>query len=115
MHTQHESQPGDGARPLTALQQQWLTHLQAAARQRQSTTEYARAHGLDPDAMHRWRAALKKRGVDVSGVAPSPLVRAQVVTAPAVTPALRIVLPSGIAIELPANAVSLSALVSALS
>jgi hypothetical protein len=115
MDRHHNAPSSDDPRPLTALQQQWLTHLQAAARQRQSTTEYARAHGLDPDAMHRWRAALKKRGVDVSGVVPSPLVRAQVVSAPAVAPALRIVLPSGVAIELPANAVSLSALVSALS
>lgn len=115
MRTQHEPKPNDGPRPLTALQHQWLTHLQNAARQRQSTTEYARAHGLDPDAMHRWRAALKKRGVDVGSVAPSPLVRAQVVSAPAVAPGLRIVLPTGVAIELPANAVSLSALVSALS
>lgn len=115
MRKPHDPQPHDGSLSLTPHQQHWLAHLQNAARQNQSATEYARAHGLDPDAMHRWRAVFKKRGMEVGGVPPSPLVRAQMVSVPTVAPALRIVLPTGIAIELPANAVSLSALVDALS
>lgn len=102
------------SRGLTARQQHWLDHLRAAAQQNRSIAEYARAQHLDPDAMHRWRAVLKKRGVDVAGGERSAFVRASVVPAAESAP-LRIVLRNGIVIEVPANAVPLASLVSALS
>lgn len=100
--------------PLTALQQQWLNHLRAAAQQKLSMTEYARSQQLDPGALYRWHAVLKKRGVAIGAASSGEFVRASVVPASAPVP-LRIVLRNGIVIEVPANALPLSSLVSALS
>lgn len=106
--TKRQSAP----RGLTALQQHWLDHLRAAVQQKRSIAEYAREHQLDPNTLHRWRGVLKKRGVNVAGGAAGEFVRATVMGA---APPVRIVLRSGIVIELPVNALPLASLVSALS
>jgi hypothetical protein len=109
-----------GARPLTRLQQQWLTHLQRAEAQQQSVAEYARANGLDADAMHRWRSQLKQRGVVVVSTQPASFVRAEVKSLPPVSmstnaPMLRVVLSNGIVLEVPHSAALLADVVRELS
>ena len=103
----------NGERKLTLLQQQWLTHIQKAAAQQQSVAEYARANGLDADAMHRWRSQLKQRGVVVGSTPSAAFVRAEVKASPPVSistnaPTLRVVLSNGIALEVSLSASSLA-------
>ena len=109
-----------GARPLTRLQQQWLTHFQRAEAQQQSVAEYARANGLDADAMHRWRSQLKQRGVVVGSTPSASFVRAEVKSLPPVSmstnaPMLRVVLSNGIVLEVPHSAALLADVVRELS
>jgi len=100
-------------RPLTRLQQQWLTHLQRAEARQQSVAEYARENGLDADAMHRWRSQLKQRGVVVASTQSANFVRAEVKSLPPVSlstnaPMLRVVLSNGIVLEVAHSASSLA-------
>lgn len=50
---------------LKQRQRYWLDHLRAASAQGVTLAEYARVAQLDSDALYRWRALFKRKGVSI--------------------------------------------------
>ena len=50
---------------LEQRQRYWLDHLRAASAQVVSLAEYARVAQVDNDALYRWRALFKRKGVSM--------------------------------------------------
>jgi transposase-like protein len=59
---------------LKARQQYWLEHLRSACSQGVTLAEYARVAQVDSDALYRWRALFKRKGVPVSAAAASSVI-----------------------------------------
>jgi hypothetical protein len=55
-------EPGS-SQELKERQRYWLEHLGAASGRGMSLAEYARAKQLDSDALYRWRALFKRKGI----------------------------------------------------
>lgn len=104
-------------KPLTAVQQVWLGHLERCEAQRCSSADYAREHGLSVRALYTARKELTQRGYFRSSRRSSPRTASQSVTlvpVPVEPPeadsalvidcALRVVLPNGVIIEVPEGA-----------
>jgi hypothetical protein len=63
-------------------QRYWLEHLRAASAQGVTLAEYARVAHVDSDALYRWRALFKRKGVAIvenSVAAPVSFAAVQVV------------------------------------
>lgn len=109
-------------RGLTKKQRVWLGHIKACASSGLSMRAYAERHGFDVQRFYVWKSQLKQLGlvdavaavednnIDGSAHAPSPLIRAQVVSQPSdkVRPqpsfcAARITLANGITIDVPSG------------
>jgi hypothetical protein len=50
---------------LKQRQRYWLDHLRAASAQGVTLAEYARVAQVDSDALYRWRALFKRKGVSI--------------------------------------------------
>lgn len=50
---------------LKQRQRYWLDHLRAASAQGVALAEYARVAQVDCDALYRWRALFKRKGVSL--------------------------------------------------
>jgi len=50
---------------LKQRQSYWLQHLRAAAAHGVTLAEYARVAQVDSDALYRWRALFKRKGVSI--------------------------------------------------
>jgi len=50
---------------LKQRQRYWLDHLRAASAQGVRLAEYARVAQVDGDALYRWRALFKRKGVSI--------------------------------------------------
>jgi hypothetical protein len=59
---------------LKERQRYWLQHLQAAGARAVSLAEYARIEHLDSDALYRWRALFKRKGVITAKECADPAV-----------------------------------------
>jgi len=59
---------------LKQRQQYWLEHLRSACSQGVTLAEYARVAQLDSDALYRWRALFKRKGVALSAAAANSAV-----------------------------------------
>ena len=71
---------------LKQRQRYWLEHLRAASAQGVKLAEYARVAQVDSDALYRWRALFKRKGVSiVEHCAGSPVSFAAVQVAAAQT------------------------------
>jgi hypothetical protein len=103
-------------RDLSDKQRIWLKHVEGCALAGVSMRAYADRHGLDVQRFYVWKSQLKQLGVlgerddQPLPPAPSPLIRAQVVSQPSRTGhrqaamcAARIALDNGITIEVPAG------------
>ena len=69
---------------LKQRQRYWLEHLRAASAQGTTLAEYARVAQVDSDALYRWRALFKRKGVSIeesSGAAPVSFAAVRVTTA----------------------------------
>jgi hypothetical protein len=51
---------------LKQRQRYWLEHLRAASTQGVTLAEYARVTQVDSDALYRWRALFKRKGVSIA-------------------------------------------------
>lgn len=51
---------------LKERQRYWLEHLRAASAQGVTLAEYARVRQVDSDALYRWRALFKRKGVSIA-------------------------------------------------
>lgn len=65
------------AKPLTAKQQYWLEHLQAADASQMTLTEYAKANGLKARDLYNARWKLKRSGQFPDSSSSAPFVRVQ--------------------------------------
>ena len=107
-------------RGLTEKQRTWLEHVERCAATGVSMRAYAERHGLDVQRFYVWKSQLKQLGLLAHDLAmpndigqppppaPSPLIRAQVVSRSSVEDqrqstmcAARVTLANGIAIEVP--------------
>jgi hypothetical protein len=69
---------------LKQRQRYWLDHLRAASAQGLRLAEYARTAQVDSDALYRWRALFKRRGVSIAanpGAAPVGFAAVRITTA----------------------------------
>ena len=69
---------------LKQRQRYWLEHLRAATAQGVTLAEYARVAQVDSDALYRWRALFKRKGVSIieePGAAPVSFAAVRVATA----------------------------------
>lgn len=84
---------------LTPKQQFWLDHLRACERSEQSMKGYAQHHGLSISAFYAWKKTLRRK--EVPGTAP-PVAPSlfQKVALRQQSGALRIVLPTGLTLEI---------------
>ncbi|MEE4384600.1 MAG: hypothetical protein V2J02_21605 [Pseudomonadales bacterium] len=80
-------------RELTERQRRYKAHLEAAASEGISVSEYARRHGLDAQALYSARREL---------AAKSRFVRVAVRREPA-SHAVRVELPNGVSVSIPAS------------
>lgn len=72
------------AEELKQRQRYWLDHLRAASAQGVRLAEYARVAQLDSDALYRWRALFKRKGVsivEICGTAPVGFAAVRVASA----------------------------------
>lgn len=101
---------------LTAKQQQWLSHLEAADEQNLSLAAYAKQECLDLKRLYSWKSQLKQKGL-FSAETDNSFIKAQVSTSVSLshTTGIHVVLPNGIRLELPYNATSLSGLIRELA
>jgi hypothetical protein len=93
---------------LTARQREWLSHLEAWRAQGGTLKAYALAHGLSLGALYRARRVLERRGMwnarmrrDVDPPSPPKLVPVCLSAAPTASATFRVVLPNGVAFEIP--------------
>jgi hypothetical protein len=71
---------------LKQRQRYWLEHLRAANVQGVTLAEYARVAQVDSDALYRWRALFKRKGVSIvesPGAAPVSFATVRVTAAAA--------------------------------
>ena len=54
---------GEFSEQLKEQQRYWWEHLQAAGTRGVTLAEYARAEQLDSDALYRWRALFRRKGL----------------------------------------------------
>jgi len=86
---------------LTEKQQYWLDHVQACDRAGLSMRSYAEANGLSLTALYSWKATLRRKGA-LDAAKPRLFQRATVVGG-RTSGDCRLVLPSGLALEVGAG------------
>jgi transposase-like protein len=84
---------------LTDLQHFWLAHVRAAAASGLTVKDYAAREGICAKKLYGWRRTCKQRGLLEASASEERFTRVQVL-APSPVPALRIVFPNGLALEL---------------
>ncbi len=85
----------------TPRQRFWLEHLNACREQGLSLKAYARTHNLSVSALYTANSALKRRAFSTEPTAPAPKL-VPVRLAPAAV-MVRVLLPNGVVVELPAS------------
>jgi hypothetical protein len=94
---------------LTVRQQEWLSHLEAWRSRGGTLKAYALEHDLSPGALYNARRALKRRGAwrgrtsrERRQASPARLlpVRMSAVAATSSAAVLRVMLPSGVVVEI---------------
>ena len=93
---------------LTARQREWLSHLETWREQGGTLKAYALAHELSLGALYRARRVLERRGMwnargrlEVEPASPPKLVPVRLSAAPTAAATFRVVLPNGVAFEIP--------------
>jgi transposase-like protein len=88
--------------PLTLKQQFWLEHLRACERSGQTMKDYAQHHDLSIGTFYAWKKTLRRKGALGTYLSAAPSLF-QKVALQNHSGALRLVLPTGLSLEIAAG------------